>query len=84
MTNLVYEPDVDKRPSFHLPDKLTREIEALLEIQRGNADPSWRAWASVSRDLNQELSSRIWIYPGPTEQDDPPEGGTPVAMRVAA
>lgn len=84
MSNLVFEADTSKRPAFSLPDELTRKIEALLRVQRDNADPSWNAWASIARDLGQECAKRCWVYPGPSEQEDPPDGGTPVAVRMAA
>lgn len=45
---------------------------------------SWAEWAQYHHDLGQELAKRMREYGGPAEQDEPPPGGTPVAMRMAA
>lgn len=45
---------------------------------------SWAEWAAYHKALGQELAKRMREYGGPAEQDEPPPGGTPVAMRMAA
>jgi len=45
---------------------------------------SWAQWAEYHKALGQELAKRMREYGGPAEQDEPPPGGTPVAMRMAA
>jgi hypothetical protein len=45
---------------------------------------SWKEWAEYHKALGQELAKRMREYGGPAEQDEPPPGGTPVAMRMAA
>lgn len=44
----------------------------------------WAAWAKEHKALGQELALRMREYGGPATQDEPPPGGTPVAMRRAA
>ena len=84
--NLVYEPDVDKRAAFRLPTDLEDTIRIALTFgdSKTGVPISWSTWASIARDLGQECAKRCWVYPGPADQDEPPEGGTPVAMRMAA
>lgn len=50
----------------------------------GGTQMTWAQWAEYHKALGQELAKRMREYGGPAEQDEPPPGGTPVAMRMAA
>jgi len=45
---------------------------------------SWGDWVKYAHALNLEIAKRMREYGGPAEQDEPPPGGTPVLMRMAA
>lgn len=75
MTNLVFEKDPAKRPAF------SHEIWPGA----GEVRLEWRDWYEIMRRLEQKLAQHLRTYPGPDTTDDiPPEGGTPVARRMAA
>lgn len=70
-TNMVEVPE-DERKAFG------------FEFLGVHATLSWEKWAEVHKALGQELAKRMREYGGPAEQDEPPPGGTPVLMRMAA
>ncbi len=74
MSNLVLEQDPAKRPGFRF----------VLPGSRADMAASWVDWAAYHAVLGQELAKRMRVYPGPADQEEPPPGGTPVAMRMAA
>lgn len=75
MSNLEFEPDPRKRAP------ITHEIWPGA----GAMTLTWVHWHAIMRDLEQKLSRNLRVYPGPSTDDDvPPEGGTPVLMRMAA
>lgn len=71
-TNRVPIPEAE-RPSF---------VFTLPDGTRASA--AYAYWAEYHAALGQELAKRMREYGGPAEQDEPPPGGTPVAMRMAA
>lgn len=77
-SNLVFEPDPEKRPGFDF---------RLPGTDREYSAP-WAYWADVHRRLGQELAKRMRVYPGPsTDPDGGDIGGTPAAaepIRLAA
>lgn len=75
-TNMVPVPEGDRKGfTFDLPGR---------ETHVGACHQSWQKWADYHKALGQELAKRMREYGGPAEQDEPPPGGTPVAMRMAA
>lgn len=73
-TNMVPVPEKDRKGfKFSLPRYGYQAITM-----------TWAEWAEYHKALGQELAKRMREYGGPAEQDDPPPGGTPVAMRAAA
>lgn len=76
MSNLVEVPEEKRQPfAFAMPG--ASPIHTL--------HTTWQEWADYHKALGQELAKRMWEYPGPSTEDDaPPEGGTPVLMRMAA
>lgn len=73
-TNMVPVPEADRKGfEYHSP------------FDHGERDfMSWGEWAEYHKDLGLMLAKRMREYGGPAEQDEPPPGGTPVAMRMAA
>lgn len=71
---MVPVPEADRKGfSFPLPGFKDSACKA-----------SWAEWAQYHKALGQELAKRMREYGGPAEQDEPPPGGTPVLMRMAA
>lgn len=54
------------------------------ETHVGACHQSWEEWVKYAHALNLEIAKRMREYGGPAEQDEPPPGGTPVLMRMAA
>lgn len=60
------------------------ERDAQVITFQGETE-TWSEWNERAKKLTQMLASRLRGYPGPSTEDDiPPEGGTPVLMRKAA
>lgn len=74
MSNLDFEPDPRKRPD------ITHEIWPGA----GAVTMTWYQWHAIMSALEQKLAKALRVYSGPATQDEPPEGGTPAAARMAA
>ena len=75
-TNMVPVPEAERKGfEFRSPDPYI--VDDLVTM-------TWAQWAEYHKALGQELAKRMREYGGPAEQDEPPPGGTPVAMRMAA
>lgn len=80
-SNLVFEPDPEKRAGFEFALPATFGGAPLLH------SATWPQWAAFHAALGQELAKRMRVYPGPaTDPDGGDIGGTPAAMpaRMAA
>lgn len=75
VSNLTEIPEAERTPfGFEIPGTLATTTTL-----------SWKMWAAYHQRLGQELAKRMRGYAGPSTEDDvPPEGGTPVLMRMAA
>lgn len=74
MSNLIEVPE-ERRQGF---------VFALPFSANPDLPRPWAFWADYHKALGQELAKRMREYPGPaTDDDTPPEGGTPVEMPMA-
>jgi hypothetical protein len=70
-TNMVAVPEA-QRKGFAFSHPLLGTFE----------EKSWRDWNTIAWCLNQKLAERMREYGGPADQEEPPPGGTPVAMAM--
>ena len=78
-TNMVPVPEAERK-GFKFPPPIDDRFFLGDEL----VEKSWAQGAEYHKALGQELAKRMREYGGPAEQDEPPPGGTPVAMRMAA
>lgn len=80
-------PKQPSLPANRVPVPRDQRKGFSFEVPSGGAERallSYAEWEKYHYDLGQELAKRMREYGGPAEQDEPPPGGTPVLMRMAA